>query len=402
MTACLASGKVYVVFRYDDFAGDARFRKIDEIRENVWQAEKQVDALFAKYSLKYVIAVVPKYRLSNYTSFSDDSEKSSFIRQRVATGAIEVAQHGYTHVNHARPSAQRKGEFRNRDYEQQLRDIIMGKDILCSACGLDEINTFVPPFNGWDDNTAEALKQTGFTILSADRLYSCRSASKLALIPCTATLKELETIADSSIIHESHGIIVVLYHPTDITKKLGSSEYYGVDRFDKLLGKLSSVSNVEVVTFQDLTQMFDDFTEDRCRAAGTLLRQRYFWKRLVPSDLLPGQMRRVFYLSRDEYRNSLLLWRLAKAGFIAAFFIAGAITRYTLTSILPQKWWIRCDVIATVLFIMSAVKEIQIVVKGYPVTAISGIPALFTVSFVIALLSGIARRHCLHKESLEN
>ncbi len=405
LIASSATGKLYVVFRYDDFAGDKPgVREVDETRGKIWQAEKQIDALFSKYGFEYVISIVPKYCLTDGTSFGEDLTKSHFIRQRVAAGAIEVAQHGYTHENHAGLRPKRAGEFRNRNYESQLRDITIGKEILCRALGLDKINTFVPPFNGWNANTAKALKKTGFSILSADRFFYYCSADGLAVIPSTATLQELETIADESNLHDD-GIVVVLCHPTDIVKDFNNDEsdkyqghYYDLNRFDKLLGNLSLMPNVEVVTFKHLAYIFDDFSVARCRAAGIFLQQKLFWKKLLPAHLLPSQKKHAFYLSTDEYRKSLLLWQIAKAGFIIGLFVAGAIVRYIVHLALAKKWWSRIDIIAAVLFFLSVIKEIQIVLKGYHITGISAIPAFFTGSFVLALLLKIARKGTADKQ----
>ncbi len=380
-----SNGTTYVVFRYDDFSADkAGGRETDPIRMRIWEAEKSVDTLFEKYSIPYVIAIIPK---ANGTSFAEDPEKIEFIKRGVMVDRIEVAQHGFSHTNHAAPK-HTLGEFRERDYESQLRDIKLGKKILCGSCNLSNITAFSPPYNGWNDNTTRVLKECGFKILSADRFFYYKSVKGLTVIPWTASLQELESVVNEIPLPRD-GMMVVLFHPREITKLVGREDYethyFGIDRFDRLLHKLSMTPNVEVVTLKHLSQKCTDLTLERYRMANQLLRQRYFWKDLLPEHLLPGVKKHEFYLSSVEYSKSLLPWRVAVICLVIVLFLVGLIIRRFFSLILSAKGRFRVDVIATLLFFLSVLKEIQIIYKGWHITAISAIPAFLTVSFVLAL-----------------
>lgn len=380
----------YIVFRYDDLSADKPgVRETSELRRQIWEAEQDIDSVFAKYGLEYVIAIIPK---ANGTSFAEDPEKIEFIKRGLMAGRIEVAQHGFSHSDYAAPK-RKQGEFRERNYKSQLKDITLGRKILCNSCGLVNITTFVPPYNGWDSNTATILKQTGFTILSADRFFYYKSAKGLTIIPWTASLLKLESVVnEGSLPQES--VVVVLFHPSDIAKIAGQERYFlGISRFDKLLHKLSMMSNVEVVTLEHLAEKCNDLTIKRYRMANQLLWHRFFWAKLLPEHLWPDAKKREFYLSSDEYSKSVLYWRVMTAALIIGLFIIGFIIRRFFSSILAAKWRLRVDVIATFLFIFSVLKEIQIIHKGFPTTAISGMPAFLTGSFVLALLAQTVKKH---------
>ncbi len=394
LTPLPAESDVHIVFRYDDFsADDDGIRSQDQLRKQLWQAEQNVDTLFEQHGLPYVISIIPNAS-SEYggadsgtdtVSFGEDHQKVEFVKGAVQARRVEVAQHGFSHINHADPG-RRPGEFRERGYESQFADITSGKEILCRCLGLSGIATFVPPWNGWDGNTAAALNKNGFSILSADRLLYYPTARGLTVIPCTTTLQRLESILDRESLLEE-GVMVVLFHPYEIVEVEGKQrQYFGITRLDKLLGRLSVMPDVKVATFEQLARDCDNLTLERYRRATQLFNQRYFWQRLLPKNLWPGVNGRDFYLSLNEYSRSLFYWRFAAAGLVFGLFAIGLVIRQLVSLRLTAIWRVRVDIIATVLFALSILKEIQIVSKGWHPTAISGIPAFLTAGFVLALL----------------
>ena len=389
----VAYSTTYVVFRYDDFAADkpgVRERDIERMR--VWEAEKAVDSLFEKHGVPYVIAIIPKL---NGTWLAEDIEKAEFLKQGVAAGRIEVAQHGLSHTNHAKPR-HRYAEFRERPYEAQLMDILEGKRILCKGCGISKIATFVPPWNAWDSHTARALKKAGFRILSAMRYHYCDSVKGLTVIPRTGGLFQLELIMEKTELAQD-SIVVVLYHPYDLVQFAGKESCFGIERSGRVLEKLSRFPNVEVLTLSQLADRRDDLTAERFREAVVLFKLRDFWSNnesinLLPEHLLPGADMEGFYLSAAEYSKSLWYWRTITTAFAAGLFIIGLCVRRLLRSILSAKWGFRLDVIASLVFFLSVLKEIQIVNKGYHMTAISAVPAFVAGSFLIGLILRVAEK----------
>jgi predicted deacetylase len=390
----------YIVFRYDDLTADQQgVRETNLLRSQIWTAERSMDALFAQYDMPYVVAIIPRANqdyggvrsAEGVVSFAEDEEKIAFIKRALAAGRIEVAQHGFSHSNVVAPG-RRPGEFRERDYQSQLRDITQGREILMNACNLSEISTFVPPWNAWTDETAKSLRQAGFRILSADRHYYYESADSLAVIPFTAVLSELESmVREQSLPEES--IVVVLYHPFEIVEfpEPLSGYYFGLRRFSDLLRELSVMPQVKVVTLQQLAEGATDLSIERYRAANSLGRLRAFWSRLLPEHLLPGAGKQQLYLARAQYLQMLRYWRAITAGALVGLLMMGVAVRYLLGLVVPDKWRLRIDVFMTIVFCLGIVAELRLVERGYHITGIRAVPFFIGVSFVAALLSRIFR-----------
>jgi len=387
MVPSLAVATTYVVFRYDDFASDAPgLRETDVQKMQIWEAEQTIDSLFHKYGLRYVIAIVPK---RNGTSFGEDPEKVSFIKRAVQAGRVEVAQHGFSHTNFAGPN-HRPGEFRERNYESELRDIAQGREILLRALDLTDMSTFVPPWNGWTYDTGRVVEELGFKIFSADCYYYYKSAKDLIHIPFTAVLHDIEGMLDRGQLPED-GIIVVLYHPFDIARSPGQFErlYFGVKRFDKLLQKLTTLPEVKVVTLQQLAKEVGDLTTKRYCAANTLWRMQNFWTKLLPAYLLPGAAQQPLYLRTEEYSQILRFWNSVTLVFVAGILAMGLLVRYFLGRWLSAKWRFRVNVLATLLFCLSVVAELCLIQRGYHITGIRAVPGLLAGGFLFALLLSI-------------
>lgn len=391
----------YIVFRYDDLTADQQgVRETNLLRSQIWTAEQNMDALFAQYDMPYVVAIIPRANhdyggvrsAGGVVSFAEDEEKIAFIKRALAAGRIEVAQHGFSHSNVVAPSG-RPGEFRERDYQSQLRDITQGREILMNACNLSEISTFVPPWNAWTDETAKSLKQAGFKILSADRHYYYESADSLAVIPFTATLSELESmVREQSLPEES--ILVVLYHPFEIVEfpEPLSGYYFGLRRFSDLLRELSVMPQVKVVTLQQLAEGAVDLSIERYRAANSLGRLRAFWSRLLPEHLLPGAGKQQLYLARAAYLHMLRYWRAITTGALVGLLMMGVAVRYLLGLVVPDKWRLRIDVFMTIVLCLAVVAELRLLERGYHITGIRAIPFFIGVSFVAALLLRILKQ----------
>lgn len=86
-------------------------------------------------------------------------------RTHAQPALFELNQHGWQHVNHE--SQGRKCEFGvSRSFEEQLADILRGKEVLEQAFGEAFSPVFTPPWNRCTDVTHRALDQLGFQILS--------------------------------------------------------------------------------------------------------------------------------------------------------------------------------------------------------------------------------------------
>jgi Polysaccharide deacetylase. len=398
-----AGATTYIVFRYDDLAGDAPgVRETDVLRRQLWEAEQAVDRMFQKYGFSYTIAIIPN---RNDVPLGADAEKVEFIRNAVSVGRVEVAQHGLSHINHAKAN-RRAGEFRDRDYQSQFQDIKKGREILLSALGLNEIAVFVPPWNAWTGDTAKVLKTLEFTVLSVDSYYYYKTAGGLTIVPFTTRLSEFEAMLDQNTLPDD-SIVVVIYHPFEIEGFQGSlndnhgSDHYGVDKFGKLLQKLSGVNKAKVVTLEKLTKETRGLTLERYHAANGLCCMQHFWAKLLPEHLLPGASQQPVYLSAEVYLQNLRFWNSLTLVFSLIVLALGLLVRYSIGRKASDKWHFGIDVTAILLLIISIISEVYLVQRGYHTTGIRAVPGLFAGGFLLgSLLSSRlkTRRHSVSKQ----
>lgn len=150
---------VTVVFRYDDYCS----RTDTEL-------EKRIIADFKKHNVCCTFSIIPFVKAKNYLEFEPQEiipltpEKIAIARDAIKAGAMDAAQHGYSHQ-----TLQTKGwhtEFKTLDYSTQMDKLTKGKVFLEKV--LDKpIITFVPPYNAYDAITIEVLEKLNFQCLSA-------------------------------------------------------------------------------------------------------------------------------------------------------------------------------------------------------------------------------------------
>lgn len=298
----------YVVFRYDDLAGDQPGeRETNPHRRAIWESEQAVDRLFENAGLPYVVGVIPQanpaYLLRSKAGqsfpLSADQEKVNLVKRSMAAGRMQVAMHGFNHTNHSQPKG-RASEF-SRDYEEQYRDLVAGRKILTDALGQNQISTFIPPFNGWNEHTARALVNSGFRILSADRHQPGDAVTPLTNIPFTAQLWELEELLVQDRL-PTDSLVVALYHPPQIARIPNHEHrYYGIERMKALLDRLAARPEIRVVNLEYLQASCADLTPGRYMAAARLQRMKALWTPLLPAKFRPGTSKDFIYLPEKEY-----------------------------------------------------------------------------------------------------
>ncbi len=106
------------------------------------------------------------------------------LHRRAKRGAIGVHQHGFTHVNHE--TTGRKCEFgSSRFRDLQRADISLGWGRLQDVVGDVVQPMFTPPWNRCTIDTAQALVDLGFSVLSRDATATPFRCSALREVPVT-------------------------------------------------------------------------------------------------------------------------------------------------------------------------------------------------------------------------
>lgn len=206
-----------VVFRYDDFGNDSPRH-----------VENALLAAFRAVQAPITFAVIP-FGGSGVGAAPDDDAWTpldacalGWLRAAQADGTVEVAQHGFAHVDHE-PASERESEFRGVEPALQRQRLQRGRDVLTQGLGAAP-TAFVPPFNTFDAHTAQALVELGFTILSGDKSGVVGGGhSPLRELPSTCTLgKARAAIAAARSSWHAQPVVTVLLHPMEFVGERGA------------------------------------------------------------------------------------------------------------------------------------------------------------------------------------
>ena len=108
------------------------------------------------------------------------------LRRQVdaAGGTLHLHQHGYRHENHQREG--RKGEFGDaRRAADKRADLADGRERLREHLGERLEPVFTPPWNRCDQDTADALNELDFQVLSRDAGAAALDPGGLREVPVT-------------------------------------------------------------------------------------------------------------------------------------------------------------------------------------------------------------------------
>lgn len=217
---------IKVVFRYDDFRLEHNL-----LNENIVN-------VFQKNNIPLVLGVIP----CDYDENIISGKHYSFftkLQKGVQSKSIEIALHGLTH------SKLLYGEFGGVYKDEQFRRINKGKEILDSIFNI-KLETFIPPFNAYDENTLDVLNKVGIKgISSALCVNQPVSNSNITYFPCTVS--DLNLL--NSVLHENinrNVVVVVMFHDYDFDK------LYSLPKLETLLSSINSMNNVKCYSFSQL------------------------------------------------------------------------------------------------------------------------------------------------------
>jgi predicted deacetylase len=143
--------------------------RIDDVTPGMdWNQFYKFLELFRKYRVVPLVGVVPDNRDPNLIVGREESAFWKIIRQLVAEGRIEVAQHGYQHkysTDYIQPFHRLCGfkpqsEFYGLSYRLQYEKIKAGREIL-EKHGIPT-DIWMSPGHSFDRNTVRVLKKLKF------------------------------------------------------------------------------------------------------------------------------------------------------------------------------------------------------------------------------------------------
>jgi hypothetical protein len=133
--------------------------------------------LFARHALALDVAAIP---------CAMTAELAAHLRARIddAPDRVAIHQHGFAHLNHE--TAGRKCEFGGERPDALIQqDIVLGRRLLAELHGLPVGDIFTPPWNRCTVATGEALRASGFRVLSRDATAKPLGVAGLYELPVT-------------------------------------------------------------------------------------------------------------------------------------------------------------------------------------------------------------------------
>ena len=174
-------------------------------------------------------------------------------------GNIEPTLHGFNHKD-----INQQGEFGGLSYSEAQRRIQKGLDVLENGASQDII-TFIPPFNAFNDYTLVAMMDNGLFILSAD-MHSNIYRDGIQYYPETLghlmKQKGIWHAAEDAIFgcNQKDAICVVMFHAYDLPDEASWL------RLANLLDACKADKNVHLHTFRSLYESGNLSSQYRYRA----------------------------------------------------------------------------------------------------------------------------------------
>jgi peptidoglycan/xylan/chitin deacetylase (PgdA/CDA1 family) len=261
--AAASPPQVTIVFRYDDYSS----RSATDLEEQIIEAFKQCQACCT-------FSIIPFVKAVNYLDINPQAvlplttTKAEMARKAMAAGAVDAAQHGYSHQRQGYTRGWYTG-YEGLDYDSQMNKIKNGKVFLEKILDT-KITTFVPPYNSYDANTLKVLEQLNFQCLSASLRGQTVPSSSLKILPETCTLAQLRDVIHYARKNaDYHPIICVMIHQYDFVGIDDTMEAEKIsrkttlDEFSELLSWIASQNDLRIRSISQLLQENIDLSMDR-------------------------------------------------------------------------------------------------------------------------------------------
>jgi peptidoglycan/xylan/chitin deacetylase (PgdA/CDA1 family) len=277
-----------IILRYDDF----RLYK-----DSLETQEEEFIKFALTENIKLSIAVIPFDTRNEMSNDGVRPSKVQLLIDGLHKDLFEITLHGYQHKNNAVGWA--PSEFGGVPLLTQETWLEMGKRKLEALTGA-KVKAFVPPFNGWDQNTLKALGDKGFSILSAEA-GDFPKTNDIKYFPYTATPKDLQYLLATNSIGQDR-LIIVNIHPFDLKE---DKNRIGLTELRKLLNEIrDDESKFELEFFENVVAKETGYTEQELLDFAKMLNHIRFWMNMPVSNW----MIRTSCLSanRPYYSNSML------------------------------------------------------------------------------------------------
>jgi len=171
---------ISVCFRFDDPSATSDHN-----------LEREIFKLFADLNFSLTVAVIPYRKKKSGEIFKISKENITHLIKAEQLGTIDIALHGHSHLDHRNDVNGSPSEFSGTPKTQQHDLIKEGSSLISSVFG-HKTHGFVPPWNSYDQNTADILNELGYEYVSASSINF--NSGNLAAIPRTCTMRNAQCI----------------------------------------------------------------------------------------------------------------------------------------------------------------------------------------------------------------
>jgi hypothetical protein len=255
--------RINLIFRYDDYTLKPKINNDSLLN------------VFKKNNIPLCVGIVPVDKDGKLINELNTEQLNNF-KSRIDRKEIEITLHGYNHASTVPNkfisilNKKYNSEFAFLNYEKQYERLSIAKFKLDSLLGIN-IQTFVPPWNMYDNNTLKALENLKFKIISAD-INGPSDNKNIKYIPDTQ--EDFDDFVGIINKYKNKNVtIVVLFHPYSFKGCCPEypnkySERISFYQLDTILKWINKQNNIDVYTFSTINKK-EDFDETRFKLNST-------------------------------------------------------------------------------------------------------------------------------------
>jgi peptidoglycan/xylan/chitin deacetylase (PgdA/CDA1 family) len=225
---------IRLCFRFDDLSARSNHA-----------AEARIFETFALHRIPLTVATVP------YSQMGDDLvalrlSDVAHVMDAYRAGTVEIAQHGFAHARSGSTASGKPSEFAGVPSNIQEEWIDRGAECLARVFGVRPAG-FVPPWNSYDETTAQLLAAKAYRYISAG--WEMPARRDIVSVPRTTSLTELQSAMATARRFEffSPAVVVVL-HDYDFEESGEEGWRLNVGVLERLLAWVNEQRSVTIST----------------------------------------------------------------------------------------------------------------------------------------------------------
>lgn len=219
--------------------------RLDDIQDYYYSSQQRaLMEMFRQNNASVTIGIIG-------SMFGNDTELVDFIRQHRNDSRIEIANHGWLHEDFGliEDAASQQGFLERTN--QRIHDLL-GQDVL--------ITTFIAPLNSVNDQTYEAVANSGLYIISADPVTDTifangqTNSSRLYHLPMTA---EVSILAENNTAWEPVPVVEILSKIDDSIMANGNAvvmlhPWDNIEDVQSVIAHIKDKTDYRIVTLKEM------------------------------------------------------------------------------------------------------------------------------------------------------